>query len=308
VSGAKIMKKRSYFIVLISLALTCGFLTSSIVLAVPPAPSTTNTGGGTYDPAPPGSSTGGGGVCNCTSTNNNGAGDSNESDFFDPSSPEALGGGGGNNPGGNNNPGGDNNPGGVGANPSNPGSSNGGNNSNGGGSFSGNYSYPDQDGDGMRDDIDSCPFLSNIGDKYGGLNGDNGCPVDSDGDNILDQQDQCPWAAAPDTNTGCPSGESSQQKILVAYLPNDGACQIATQSLERVNIRKQPDVQSEISNAMFPQYAYNVHGYRDQDGNRWYLVNEGWVATWVIRSGGNCDELPQLHNGATSDMNPTGAS
>ena len=58
----------------------------------------------------------------------------------------------------------------------------------------------DTDGDGINDDVDSCPVDTNIGDTDGdGI--DDACDPDDDNDGILDGDDLCPLDA---TNT-CPA-------------------------------------------------------------------------------------------------------
>lgn len=55
---------------------------------------------------------------------------------------------------------------------------------------------PDQDGDGVADDMDACPTTPGIATF-------NGCP-DSDGDGISDLQDKCPQDAGSADFMGCP--------------------------------------------------------------------------------------------------------
>jgi hypothetical protein len=62
----------------------------------------------------------------------------------------------------------------------------------------------DADGDGIQDNQDFCPFVSGIGNQFGGVTGANGCPVDSDSDGINDGLDQCPFAGGAAANNGCP--------------------------------------------------------------------------------------------------------
>ncbi len=65
---------------------------------------------------------------------------------------------------------------------------------------------PDSDGDGLTDDVDSCPF------EYGDSNY-GGCPyvpppTDSDGDGTYDDTDLCPSEPGPPERNGCPVPDS----------------------------------------------------------------------------------------------------
>ena len=62
----------------------------------------------------------------------------------------------------------------------------------------------DADGDGIQNDQDFCPFVSGVGNQFGGVSGADGCPVDSDSDGVNDGVDQCPFAGGPANNNGCP--------------------------------------------------------------------------------------------------------
>ncbi|WP_437397181.1 DUF5723 family protein [Flagellimonas lutimaris] len=66
----------------------------------------------------------------------------------------------------------------------------------------------DKDGDGLKDDMDSCPEIP-------GPLENNGCPwKDTDGDEILDKDDNCPNEAGPIENNGCPWKDSDGDGVL----------------------------------------------------------------------------------------------
>jgi len=176
------------------------------------------------------------------------------------------------------------------------------------GSNNNSNSSNDYDNDGVLNNNDQCPFISGRGSQYGGVDGGSGCPVDSDGDDIDDGEDRCPWHMGEPEDLGCPTWEVVEEKILLAYLLPDGPCQIATPDTGRVNIRQHPDIESPINSAMFPQYGYSVFGVIEQNGRIWYLVEDGWVASWVTRSGGDCDDLPKLDGVLLPDISGNSAS
>ncbi len=68
---------------------------------------------------------------------------------------------------------------------------------------------PDSDGDGVYDNVDSCPDTPGDA-NYGG------CPAppsDSDGDGVYDDVDQCPSEAGSATYSGCPVPDSDGDGI-----------------------------------------------------------------------------------------------
>ena len=65
-----------------------------------------------------------------------------------------------------------------------------------------NKGCPDRDGDGLVDNMDNCPDVAGI-EKY------QGCPIpDSDGDGINDEEDKCPNVAGVAKYQGCPIPDS----------------------------------------------------------------------------------------------------
>lgn len=65
---------------------------------------------------------------------------------------------------------------------------------------------PDADGDGIADKDDLCPTVA-------GLAALSGCP-DADGDGVTDADDECPNEAGPASNNGCPLPDSDNDGVL----------------------------------------------------------------------------------------------
>ena len=171
----------------------------------------------------------------------------------------------------------------------------------------------DYDSDGIPDNSDPCPILSGRGDQYGGANSTTGCPLDSDDDDIIDNIDHCPWHMGKPEDEGCPISDvieetPTEEPITLVYLTSDGVCQIATQNTERVNIRRYPHESAEVNYSMSPEYGYQIFGTQEIDGQVWYMIEDGWVASWVTRSGGNCDDIPQLSDVLLPDISTDKAS
>lgn len=87
---------------------------------------------------------------------------------------------------------------------------------------------PDQDLDGIFDDVDNCPTISNsnqddldndgIGDVC-----DNQDNRDSDGDGIQNYQDNCPNEAGPSSNNGCPTEPQNPDLTIVSSKTSVGS-------------------------------------------------------------------------------------
>jgi len=151
----------------------------------------------------------------------------------------------------------------------------------------------DADLDGVPDSQDRCPYVSGRGDQFGGVTGTDGCPVDSDGDGVVDGLDQCPFAAGTAENNGCPAPSSN-----LPTLPTSGACVLATQGTQNVNMRLEPSTDSDIAGQILPQNVYNVIGFTERADGRWYQLENGrWVAGFATRQGGNCNSLTDTGGG-----------
>lgn len=93
------------------------------------------------------------------------------------------------------------------------------------------WAEPDVDGDGVNDDVDNCPTVSNV--NQADLDGDGQgdvCDNDDDGDNVNDGADNCPLVANPgqadsdqDGIGDACEGDSDQDGVLddVDNCPND---------------------------------------------------------------------------------------
>lgn len=184
-----------------------------------------------------------------------------------------------------------------------------------------NVTQTDRDQDGFPDNEDRCP------DVYAPDSQD-GCPaVDSDGDTVVDSQDTCPqefgipeWDGCPDTdgdglttqydscpnefgpreNGGCPTTQNitpsptptpQANSRPLPQLPATGACVLATQDSTRVNIRATPSTDAEIVGQLDPYLVYSVIGKTTAPDGDWYQIEAGWVAGFVVRTGGDCSTL-----------------
>jgi hypothetical protein len=129
----------------------------------------------------------------------------------------------------------------------------------------------DRDGDTLIDEVDACP------DEFGPVE-NNGCPVrDGDEDGTPDDTDQCPDEAGFADYNGC-----------LPTIPTGGRCYIATRDTQRVNIRSDHVSTAEVVGSLSPEQIYPVLEQFLTDEGVWYRVVEGWVAGWVVRTGGNC--------------------
>jgi Tol biopolymer transport system component len=142
------------------------------------------------------------------------------------------------------------------------------------------YGEPaDSDGDGLVDNVDFCPWESGPPDN-------GGCPWgDADGDGFTDNVDACPNLPAPGTTNGCPPP--------LVDLPADGPCVLSTgSSTENVRVREEPSLDSEVMGVLPANQIINVMGI-DEAGEWYYLgADHGWIAGWVTRRGGICNDLP----------------
>lgn len=176
----------------------------------------------------------------------------------------------------------------------------------------------DTDGDGIPDSQDACPNQS-------APNTPNGCPPgsnpppnqpvqpqpvpnqpqplpqDSDGDGLPDGQDQCPNLAGSESTGGCPLPD----------IPQDGECMAASSGAFNVNVRESFSGLSDVIGQLSPLVLYQVRAKvtippEDAETGEhlnidvsafetWYLLNDGWVASWVTRTGGDCDSVPDVY-------------
>lgn len=152
---------------------------------------------------------------------------------------------------------------------------------------------PDSDGDGIIDSEDVCPDTPGIPET-------NGCP-DADGDGIADNMDECPNLAGQPRLDGCPP---------LPGLPGGDVCSLATDGYFQVNVRAQPTTDADIVAQLDTFSTYTASGRND--AGTWYFVEEvgndweawqgdqpgSWVSSNVIRTDGNCQDLPTPGIGA----------
>ncbi len=171
--------------------------------------------------------------------------------------------------------------------------------------------WPDSDGDGLTDDADKCPFEK-------GPKENAGCPLppepppqpgpapqpqpgDRDGDGVMDEQDGCADQAGPAENGGCPVSQDAAppdpaaNQFPLPALPETGPCMVATQGYDGVNIRQFPDQEKAgIIAVLNPAEIYPVLARLVNGDEIWYRVADGWIASWVARQGGDCDQLVEI--------------
>ena len=146
----------------------------------------------------------------------------------------------------------------------------------------------DSDQDGLTDDVDGCPFSAGPAEN-------GGCPYgDQDEDGFTDNLDVCPnqYAPQPYSTNGCAPP--------LIDLPVDGPCVVTTQtSVNNVNVRAQPDLSSEVVGSLLANQT-PVYVLDQNEAGDWYQISldgppdyaeTAWVATWVVRAGGDCTQI-----------------
>lgn len=170
----------------------------------------------------------------------------------------------------------------------------------------------DTDGDGLDDSVDNCP-------RQAGPRSNLGCPIrvddstpeptrnpnDSDGDGTPDNTDACPNEGGPaySPNNGCPDGaipeqnnQNQERPVVQAILPTSGDCVLATISIDRVNVRAEPNRDSAIIRTLSPEEIANVYLSTSLNGETWYFIGDGWVLGSLVRFGGDCSHLLSLNS------------
>ncbi len=151
---------------------------------------------------------------------------------------------------------------------------------------------PDDDGDGIPNDIDVCP-------QQAGPREFTGCP-DSDGDGTSDNIDACPTQGGPDFNRGCPVEQPADNPV-----PENrtnpvrpvvgGDCTVATFLTTAVNVREYPASEAPILGTLDPSVLYPVLGMHVLPDSTWYLVETGWVNSIAVVLGGDCGGASRVH-------------
>src|SRR5690606_23969349 len=84
----------------------------------------------------------------------------------------------------------------------------------------------------------------------------------------------------------------------------DGVCQVATYATSRVNVRVAPSLNAEVVAFLDPAVLYQVYMILVAEGETWYQVQAGWVASLAVVIGGNCANVPTLNDSAAPANNP----
>ena len=161
---------------------------------------------------------------------------------------------------------------------------------------------PDTDGDGLVDLKDRCPTEAGPASNGGCPLPDN-TPLDRDGDGVPDVNDRCPDAGGPSSNSGCPVDQPAPQQptpvptvptLTLPILPTSGGCLLATRSAERVHVRANTSLDAAIVSNLDPLTLYPVLATFHNSAGDWDEIAGGWVANWVVRTGGACAALPAV--------------
>lgn len=178
----------------------------------------------------------------------------------------------------------------------------------------------DRDGDGLPDNVDSCP-------DQAGPRENGGCPLpgdttsngndtpDRDGDGVPDYVDNCPDQPGTGFTEGCPddlSGDTSSpdQPIILGSVPNPAQAPFTWGSMSQcmvglfptapttVRIREKPTTSAPTIGQLLPgqQFAPFAVDY-DENGGVWFGGAPagdawGWVAGRVVANNGHCEGLP----------------
>ncbi len=158
----------------------------------------------------------------------------------------------------------------------------------------------DADGDGYPIPFDQCP------ETPGNANLD-GCPEEGDEDNdgIPNDRDACLFEAGPESNDGCPTGDTTGDAPL-PDLPTDvDECVIATDGAYQVNVRAEPDANTQVVSVLEPSETYTVS--RQSENGEWFYIEplEGWVAARVVRTNDNCASTLSAPAAVTSTPTPS---
>lgn len=163
----------------------------------------------------------------------------------------------------------------------------------------------DSDGDGVPDDSDACPLDA-------GPASNKGCPslapqlADSDSDGTFDFLDACPTEVGISENQGCrlslqpTQPATATQAIVLPTLPVEGECVAATLHPGGVNIRALPREDSAVIGLLHPADTSRVFASIEIGDKRWLRLEQGWIAGWVARTGGNCASVINMTLGASA--------
>lgn len=172
--------------------------------------------------------------------------------------------------------------------------------------------WQDTDDDGIGDLDDACP-------RQPGPAYNQGCPNpdDQDGDGTPDGFDQCPLDGGPSWNNGCPTDTvptdvpgddipDNPPPVFVPDIPSEGQCKAGVSGTVPVNIRAEPSLNGAVVGLLQPGTTVNIFDEVTNADGTWYRIAEGWIASWVVISGGRCGFLtfPDPDGGPGEDLPP----
>lgn len=146
---------------------------------------------------------------------------------------------------------------------------------------------PDRDGDGIPDSQDACPdqFFQN----------GNGCPSE-------EPAEPQPAPVQPQEPSPNAQPEPVQPQIILPEIPDDDICQTATNGAFRANVRVNFSEDAQIITQLDPEQVVPVQAqatliderYPAAEPEVWLKIDAGWVAGQIMRTGGDCDDLPEI--------------
>lgn len=81
--------------------------------------------------------------------------------------------------------------------------------------------------------------------------------------------------------------------VQLPTLPADGMCSIAANGPYAVNVRKWPSTESDVIAQLDYEQTYTAISL-SLDTQWFQLADTGWVASWIVRSDGDCTNLPSM--------------
>lgn len=158
---------------------------------------------------------------------------------------------------------------------------------------------PDRDGDGIFDEEDRCPDVK-------GVAAFKGCPIpDKDMDGVADAQDKCPDMAGSAVNGGCPEIETLKTMV------NWAAQQIFFETASyRLLPRSFPPLDSVVNLLQkYPVLQLTIEGHTDNTGTVLYNQSlsenrAGSVMQYLVKAGIPADRLQATGHGQQQPIAP----
>lgn len=121
---------------------------------------------------------------------------------------------------------------------------------------------------------------------------------DRDGDGVPDYVDACPDAAGTGFTNGCPVDAATAVPNNAPVFPVSANCLLGNS--QQANLRQFPSTSDEIVGQLrVGEFARGVFSTRTPQGETWYFTNSGgYVRSDIVRTNGNCRQLPQVQAGA----------